>query len=91
MDIDALGEAERELMMIEKDLNEAEAVFPLFLYHFEFVIVAGLWNSLFPTCIQKKKHFEEVMTTKVLSEIEAAKAQCSELEQHRKVTPLLNA
>ncbi|XP_027103971.1 structural maintenance of chromosomes protein 6B-like isoform X1 [Coffea arabica] len=32
----------------------------------------------------KKKHFEEVMTAKVIVELEAAKAHCSEFEHNRK-------
>ncbi|KAL3521410.1 hypothetical protein ACH5RR_019559 [Cinchona calisaya] len=57
VDSDELGKAERDLMTIESDLNEAAA---------------------------KRKHFEDVMITKVHSEIEAAKAQYCELEQNRK-------
>lgn len=57
VDIDALEKAEDELLVIEKDRNEAEA---------------------------KKKHFEDVMTAKVVIELEAAKAQCFEFEHNRK-------
>ncbi|EYU24946.1 hypothetical protein MIMGU_mgv1a002784mg [Erythranthe guttata] len=53
-EIDALAEAERELMMIEKDLHAAE---------------------------REKKHYEEIMHKKVLSELQNAKAEFQELER----------
>ncbi|KAG8381534.1 hypothetical protein BUALT_Bualt06G0131700 [Buddleja alternifolia] len=53
LEIDALAEAERELMAIEKDLQEAE---------------------------RNKKHYEQFMQVKILSELESAEAEYRELE-----------
>ncbi|KAI3458312.1 hypothetical protein Pfo_014975 [Paulownia fortunei] len=52
-EIDALAEAEHELMMIEKNLHEAEV---------------------------DKKHYEEVMHTRVLSDVKNAETEYRELE-----------
>ncbi|CAI9768234.1 unnamed protein product [Fraxinus pennsylvanica] len=54
-EIDALAEAERMLMMIEKDLHDAEA---------------------------EKKHFENVMSTRVLSDLNDAEAEYRELQHN---------
>lgn len=84
MEIDAL-DADRELMIIEKELNETELVLPLLHYHFEFFMLGLVYKSTCLIHFQKKKHFEEVMHKKVLSELEAAKATYCELEQMCKV------
>ncbi|XP_049405607.1 structural maintenance of chromosomes protein 6B isoform X1 [Solanum stenotomum] len=57
VEIGALEEAERELMMIDKDLKDAEL---------------------------KKNHYEGVMSTKVLSQLNGAEAEYQELEQNRR-------
>ncbi|XP_055810992.1 structural maintenance of chromosomes protein 6B-like isoform X2 [Solanum dulcamara] len=57
VEIGALEEAERELMMIDKDLKHAEL---------------------------KKNHYEEVMSTKVLSQLKGAEAEYRELEHNRR-------
>ncbi|XP_073129869.1 structural maintenance of chromosomes protein 6B isoform X2 [Henckelia pumila] len=56
-EIDMLAETEKELMMIETTLHEAET---------------------------KKKHFEQVMNTRVLSDLKNAEAKYRELEQNCK-------
>ncbi|KAK4716887.1 hypothetical protein R3W88_015225 [Solanum pinnatisectum] len=57
VEIGALEEAERELMMIDKDLKDAEL---------------------------KKNHYEGVMSTKVLSQLNGAEAEYQELEHNRR-------
>ncbi|KAJ8542030.1 hypothetical protein K7X08_016896 [Anisodus acutangulus] len=57
VEIGALEEAERELMMIDKDLKDAEL---------------------------KKNHYEDVMSTKVLSHLKGAEAEYRELEHNRR-------
>lgn len=57
MEIGALEEAERELMMIDKDLKYAEL---------------------------KKNHYEEVMSTKVLSQLKGAEEEYRDLEHNRR-------
>lgn len=57
VEIGALEEAERELMMIDKDLKDAEL---------------------------KKNHYEDVMSTKVLSQLKVAEAEYRELEHNRR-------
>ncbi|XP_049366170.1 structural maintenance of chromosomes protein 6B-like [Solanum verrucosum] len=57
VEIGALEEAERELMMIDKDLKDAEL---------------------------KKNHYEGVMSTKVLSQLNVAEAEYQELEHNRR-------
>lgn len=57
LEIGALEEAERELMMIDKDLKDAEL---------------------------KKNHYEDVMSTKVLSQLKGAEAEYRELEHNRR-------
>ncbi|KAM3281888.1 structural maintenance of chromosomes protein 6B [Capsicum chacoense] len=57
VEIGALEEAERELMMIDKDLKDAEL---------------------------KKNHYEDVMSTKVLSQLKAAEAEYQDLEHRRR-------
>ncbi|KAL3337859.1 hypothetical protein AABB24_030151 [Solanum stoloniferum] len=57
VEIGALEEAERELMMIDKGLKDAEL---------------------------KKNHYEGVMSTKVLSQLNGAEAEYQELEHNRR-------
>ncbi|XP_060213063.1 structural maintenance of chromosomes protein 6B-like isoform X2 [Lycium barbarum] len=57
VEIGALEEAERELMMIDKDLKDAEL---------------------------KKNHYEDVMSTKVLSQLKGAEEEYQELEHNRR-------
>ncbi|KAK6790016.1 hypothetical protein RDI58_013816 [Solanum bulbocastanum] len=57
VEIGALEEAERELMMIDKELKDAEL---------------------------KKNHYEGVMSTKVLSQLNGAEAEYQELEHNRR-------
>lgn len=86
-EIDSLAETEKELMTIETTLNEAEAVHsfnPAYTFTHCFSILGHNYLRVFGV-MQKKKHFEQVMNTRVLSDLKNAEAKYRELEQNCKV------
>lgn len=82
-EIDALAEAENELMMIEDNLKEAERVhfFYLLIYSHCFSSFVGSSSKFtYMILVQVKKHYEGIMHTKVLADLKNAEAEYLELE-----------
>lgn len=88
-EVDALTEAERELMMIEKDLHAAEGVIFLFLsicfLAIFLILLEAVLDFSHTILIQDKKHYETYMHDKVLSELKKEEAEYQKLEHSCKV------